>query len=271
MYIDFEYDGRMLSDFGCIVCSINSNSGDYEIDIGCDITFTEIKNNNTFRRSKTSSTYEKVYTATFDIMKYDCNSRSDEYMTSLEAREIIKWLNSEDYYRLRMINNIADESNVYYYGSFNVKQIMIGGNILGLTLTFISNAPFGFSDMIENKMMFLNEADVATIIGDSDRYGIVYPRVEIKCFADGDLKINNEATGSILEIRKCTNGEKIVVDGEYGIIYSNKRNDATIANEFEYEYLDILIDKLGTNNRYSSTLPCEVTINYLPVRKVGVI
>lgn len=271
MYIDFEYDGRMLSDFGCIVCSINSNSGNYDIDIGCDISFTELKNNNTFRRSKTSSTYEKVYTATFDIMKYDCNSRSEEYMTSLEAREIIKWLNREDYYRLRMVNNIADESNVYYYGSFNIKQIMLGDNILGLTLTFTSNAPFGFSDVVENKMMLLNANDVVSIVGDSDRYGIIYPRVEIKCFADGDLKIHNETTGNTLEIRGCMNGETIVVDGEYGIIYSNKRDDAIIANDFEYEYFDILIDKFGTENIYSSTLSCEVTINYLPVRKVGVI
>ena len=42
MYVDFEYANRRLSDFGCIICSINSNSGEYEVDIGCDITFKNI-------------------------------------------------------------------------------------------------------------------------------------------------------------------------------------------------------------------------------------
>ena len=271
MYIDFEYNNCRLSDIGCIICSINSNSSNYEVSIGCDITFTEVKNNHSSIHSKTSSSYENVYTATFDIMKYNCNSYDDVFMTSLEVRNIVKWLNRNDYFKFRLINEISDESNVYYYGSFNIKQIMFGGNILGLTLTFTSNAPYGFSDVIENKCMMLNTDDIYSLFGESDEYGLIYPKVEIRCFSDGNLKISNSTTGTILNIDNCISGEIITLDGEHKIILSNKREQVSIANAFNYEYLDILVDEYETENNYSSTLPCELTISYLPVRKIGVI
>lgn len=271
MYTDFEYAGRRLSDLGCIICSINSNSGQYEVDIGCDITFTEVKNNHSSIHSKTSSSYEKVYVATFDIIKYNCNSDDEIYMTSLEARNIIKWLNRREYHKFKMVDEISDESNVCYYGSFNVKQIMLGNNILGLTLTFTNNAPYGFTDIVSTKGMLLNAGDTVSIYGDSDEYGTIYPKVEIRCFSSGDIKITNETTGNILEIDNCSVNEIITIDGEHKVIFSNNESHTTLPNDFKYEYLDILVDEYETENVYSSTLPCEVTISYLPIRKIGVI
>lgn len=274
MYTDFEYANRRLSDFGCIICSINGNSGDYELDIGCDITFAEVKNNHSSIHSKTSSSYDNVYTTTFDIIKYNCNSDDDMFMTSLEARNIVKWLNRRNsYHKFRLINDISDESNVHYYGSFNVKQRMFGDKILGLTLTFKSNAPYGFADVVRNKFMMLNPSETITLYGDSDEYGLIYPKIEIRCFSDSNdvLEITNQTTGTTLHIDGCTSGETITLDGEHKIILSDKREQSIIANAFNYEYLDILVDEYETENIYSSTLPCELTISYLPIRKVGVI
>ena len=270
MYIDFEYAGHRLSDFGCILCSIDSNSGKYDVEIGCDITFTEVKNNISSIRSVASSRYENVYTATFDIIKYNCNDHDDVYMSSLEARNITKWLNRREYHKFMLVNDLSDDSNVHYYGSFNVKQIMFGYNILGLSLTFTSNAPYGFGDMIENKMMLLNPGEISRLHGDSDEYGIIYPKTIIRCFSNGDLKITNHTTGTSLEVKKCKNKEIVTIDGEHRIIYSSDTH-TTLPNDFNYEYLDILVDETDSENEYSSTLPCELTVEYLPVRKVGVI
>lgn len=269
MYTDFEYAGRRLSDLGCIICSINSNSGQYDVEIGCDITFTEIKNNYSSIHSVTSSSYENVYTATFDIMKYNCSS-DDIYMTSFEVRDIMRWLNRREYYKFRVLNDIADESNVHYYGSFNVKQIMLGEHILGLTLTFTSNAPYGFGDIIETKCMLLNAVDTASIYGDSDEFGTVYPKVNIRCLSSGNLEIKNKTTGNILKIDNCSVNEIITVDGEHKVIFTNTESHTTLPNDFNYEYLDILVDEYETENIYSSTLPCELTISYQPMRKIGV-
>lgn len=271
MYIDFEYANHRLSDFGYIICRINSNVGQYEVDIGCDITFTEVKNNHSSIHSITSSSYENVYTATFDIIKYNCKSDDEIFMSSLDVRNIMKWLNRRQDHKFRLINDISDESNVHYYGKFNVRQIMLGDNIIGLTLTFTSNAPYGFADVTENKLMLLNPGEKTNLYGDSDEYGLIYPKVEIRCFTYGDLKITNHTTGTTLEINKCKANEIITVDGEHKVIFSSDDSHITLPNDFNYEYLDILVDENNTENSYSSTLPCELTIKYLPIRKVGVI
>ena len=272
MYMDFEYAGRRLSDFGCVICSISTSLKDYEIDIGCDITFTEVKNNHSSIHSKVSSGYENVYTATFDIIKYNCNSIDDVPMSSLEARNIIKWLNRDDYYKLKFINEIADESNVHYYGSFNVKQKMFHGEILGLTLTFTSNAPYGFSDIVQNKFMMLNTDQSWFLHGESDKYGLIYPVVTLRCFADGTYEITNKTTGTKMQIDNCIKNETIFIDGEHKIIDTdNKDHKKTLPNDFKYEYLDILVDEYESKNEYTTTLPCELIIDYMPVRKVGVI
>lgn len=271
MYIDFEYAKRRLSEFGCTMCRVNTNSGDYEIEIGCDITFTTIKNNHSSIHSATSTSYDNVYTATFDIIKYNCDTDENIYMSSLEVRNIMKWLNRRDYHRLKFINEIADESNVHHDGSFNVKQLMIGDHILGLSLTFTSNAPYGFGDLVERKCMMLNSNDQVSVYGDSDEYGIIYPKIEIKCFSDGTMQIKNQTTETLLIIDRCSANEVITIDGEHRVIFSNDSSHTTLPNDFNYEYLDILVDEYDNENVYSSTLPCELTISYLPIRKVGVI
>ena len=272
MYMDFEYAGHRLSDFGYAICSFGNSLSDYEINIGCDITFTEIKNNHSSIHRKVSSSYDSVYTATFDIIKYNCNSRDDINMTSLEVRDLVKWLNRRDNYKLKFISEFADDSNVHYYGRFNVQQKMIGGRVVGLTLTFTSNAPYGFSDVIESKFMMLNPGEKHIFFGDSDEYGLIYPRIEIRCFSSGMYIITNETTGTKVEISNCVVGEIIIIDGEHKIIYSDKEeHNKTIPNDFEYEYLDILVDEFNSQNVYVSNLPCELTISYMPIRKVGVI
>lgn len=271
MYIDFEYDDRRASDMGYLVCSVNSNSGSYEISPGCDITFTTVKNNHSSVHSKASSSYDNVYTTTFDIIKYNCNSDDDIYMTSYDVRKVIKWLNRHEYHKFILINDIAYESDVHYYGSFNIKQIMHGGNIIGLTLTFTSNAPYGFASQIMTKHMMLNSEDRISIYGDSDEYTTILPKIEIKCFQDGKLVLKNETTGKVIEIDNCKQNEVIILDGEHKIpLTDNKEHEETFANDFNYEYFEILVDENNTRNEYSSTLPCELTVTYLPIRKVGV-
>lgn len=272
MYLDFEYANHRLSDFGCIICSIGSGkSGSYEVEIGSDITFTTIKNNQSSKYSKTSSSYEEVYKAEFQIAKYDCSTRKCEFLTSLESRAIVKWLSRHEYHKAKFLNKLSEESDVQYFGSFNVKQVMLGENIIGLTLTFTSNAPFGFASAIKSKYMMLNENDVITVVGDSDEYGKIYPKIEIKCFSDGELDLLNLTTEKHINIKNCKKNEVITIDGEHKVIFSSDESHTTLPNDFNYEYFYILVNEDLEENQYSSTLPCELTVSYLPVRKVGVI
>lgn len=269
--VDFEFANQRLSDYGCVVCHINTNSDIREVDIGCDITFTTLKNNNSSKNYVTGSSYDNVYTATFDIMKYSCNDFNDKYMTSLEVRSIMKWLNRRGYYKFRIVNEIADESDVHYYGSFNVEQIIVGDKIVGLTLTFTSNAPFGFSNLTELKYMCMSGGEEFVIYGDSDDIGVIYPVVKVKCFNGGEIKITNNNTGNFILLSNCETNETITIDGEHKIITTdNNEHKETLPNDFNYEYFEIIIDEYDSANIYEVSSPCEISVYYSPIRKVGV-
>ena len=270
MNLDFEYADRRLSDFGCIMCHINTNAGINDVEIGCDITFNTVKNNNSSIQSITSSSYDSVYTTEFEIMKSTCNNSEDIYFTSLEVRALIKWLNRREYAKFRPINDISDESDVYYYGSFNIKQVQIGDKILGLHLTFTANAPYGFSEPNHLRYMILKNDDTFEIDAESDELGIIYPTVSIRNFYDNDVKITNITTGTSLFIRNCKADETIILNGEYKLISTdNEAHKSTLPNDFNYEYLDFLIDEIYSPNIYEVSVPCEISINYSPIRKVG--
>ena len=63
-FTDFEYNGRRLSEFGCIICCINSGGGLETKDIGNKITFNKLNfkgKNNAQRFKLTDTTYEEAF------------------------------------------------------------------------------------------------------------------------------------------------------------------------------------------------------------------
>lgn len=268
--IDFEFANRRLSDFGCIMCHINTSCGTNEVEIGCDITFNTVKNNHSSIHSITSSSYENVYTTTFEIMKY--SNADDIYMTSLEVRALTKWLNRREYAKLRIINELSDESDVSYYGSFNVTEIVNAQKIMGLSLTFTSNAPYGFASKTCLPFMIMNPGDTFELCGDSDELGVIYPTISIKTFISGDVKIlMNDNEENYILVSNCSPNETITIDGEHKIITTdNNEHEKTLPNDFNYNYFEILIDEYNSINKYEVSAPCEIIVYYSPIRKVGV-
>lgn len=270
--IDFEYADKMLSDFGCIVCCLNTSSDMQEVEVGYDITFNTVKNNHSSKHSITSSTYENVYSTPFEIMKNPCNG-DDVYMTPQEARAISKWLNRREYHKFKVYNPNYDMTDICYYGSFNVKQIVLNGMILGLSLTFTANAPYGFGEDVLFEATTSKANETISVFGDGDEIGYIYPNVKITCLSKGELTITNKTTGTIVSLGTCAKNEVICMDGEHKVITTdNSSHQDMLYNDFNYEYLDIEIDDTdGCENICEISLPCEITISYSPIRKVGVI
>lgn len=273
MYIiDFEYANRRVSDLGYVVCRIDSGVGINEVNIGCDLTFNTVKNNQSSVHSVTSSSYENVYITTFDIAKNSCSANGDDiYINPYEVRELLKWLNRRGHYKFKPYDLDNSLEDICYYGSCNAHPLAFGAEIVGLRVTFTSNAPYAFAETLESQGMLLNKKDEFCVYGDSDEYGIIYPKVNIHCFEDGYLKITNHLTKTETEIANCINGETITLDGTYKIIDTdNEQHKDTLGSDFNYSYLDIVVDEECSENVYSSTLPCEITVSYSPIRKVGV-
>lgn len=273
MYIvDFEYDNRRLSDFGFMVGHIDDNSGVKQIDVGCDITFETVKNNHSSAHSITSSKYDSVYKAEFEIIKISCkNNHDDVYTTPLELRDLIRWLNVRGHYKFKPFDTNSDGLDVSYYGSFNIKELAIAGRLVGLSLSFTSNAPHGFDDVIELQFETYSENETITIYGDSDDSAIIYPDVSVRCLTDGTLRISNLTSGNSLVVENCSANETITFDGEHKLIVTdNESHKETLYDDFKYDYLDILIERFECENIYEVSIPCEISISYLPLRKVGI-
>ena len=277
MYItDFEYANQRLSDLGYVVCKISTSSGIEEVNIGCDITFNTVKNNNSSRHYNTSSYFDDVYSTTFEISKNTCGLQTaDLAMSDLEVRQLTKWLNRRDKRNIKKFipyNRDIISSELNYFGSFNVNQIEFNGKIIGLKLTFVSDSPYALGE--ENSICITTSENNETffIYGDGDDIGqIIKPKVIIKCLVDGDLKITNKTTKNEIYIANCINGEEILLDGEHGIIYSyNEFHNNTISSDFNYGYFDIQIDDGSSENEYEISIPCSLVIKYAPPRKVGV-
>lgn len=270
MYVvDFEFANKRLSDFGCVPCVINGSSGTNEVDIGCNITFDTVKNNHTSKRYIASSTYDDVYTTSFEICKNVCGkSDSDIRMTPLEVEAIISWLHRRDHHKFKVYNAFSSELNVCYFGSFKtVKPVTIGDEILGISVTFEANTPYAMGEEVIMEYELDGENEIK-LYPDGDEYDVVYPKTKITCLADGDLTLYNDLAGNYVWIGGCSNGETLTLDGDFEIIYSDKREQNEIANAFNYEYFSMLVDDCHSENTYSSTLPCKLTICYRPIKKV---
>jgi hypothetical protein len=253
---------------------MNTDSGMREVNIGCDITFNTVKNNQSSLHKVTSSTYDGVYTVTFDIMKNICgNEQEDLYMTPDEVRHIVKWLNRRDYHKFKMYGDDHTTMSLVYFGSFNVKQIMLGTKTIGLSLTFTSNSPYALAEKKTVGFNVSEENQKIYLFGDGDEYGNIYPVVKIlfKKACD-EFTITNHNTSTTMYLSNCKEGEMITIDGEHKIITTdNNTHKNTLYNDFNYEYLNIFIDDGDYNeNEYEVSSPCLITFEYYPVRKVGV-
>lgn len=141
---NFEYAGRRLTDFNCMLCTFDSQ-GLETVSVGTDISFTSIKNRNSSISKRISADYgEDPYSDVLYICKSNCDNSNNSYFSQQEQREIIKWLNRPEYYKFKPIYEV--DSDLYYMGSFNLKAEKYGDNVIGFELTFTANAPFGFAE-----------------------------------------------------------------------------------------------------------------------------
>lgn len=271
MFTDFEYAGMKLSDYGFMVGSISGSSGAGTVSIGSELTFNSVKNHSSNIYTVTSTTYNDVYQAEpFQILRYDCNEGAI-YPTEADIRALMKWLNRKEYAKFVPI---TDEwgyiTETYWMGYFNAELTVDGGKIVGLELTFITNAPYGFGEPKTSENTLMSDEDSFGIYCDTDEIGYTYANAEITLNATGNLIIYNSLDSHYTSIDNCTAGEKIILDGERKIISSSLEHDK-LANDFNYNFIRLFANYDDDINMFSSNLPIDVSITYTPVHKTGVV
>lgn len=273
MYIvDFIYDDVKLSNIGCVVGSAVTGIEDSK-EMGSRITLETTVNHGSYISEIINANYEDVYTYTFDIIKNPCVS--DKFFSDTEITWFMRWLNRKEYNKFIPIYD--DDKSFYktfFMGTFTeVKAISICGNVVGFTLTFTSNSPFGYLDYPKNKFEVDSENGEFIIYDESEELGSIYPILfTVKCNGSGNLELHNsmENTNKFTEVKNVVNGEILTFDGIHKVITSSAIHNG-LYNDFNYVFPRLFNTFKEKKNIFTISIPCEVEIEYKPIRKVGVL
>lgn len=272
---DFSYDGHLLSDFGYMICSFESEDLD-EVSAGAVLTFNKVARHSGRKYDLVGTTFDECIEVTFDICKDICKDGNtitdsdDLIMTSTEFRALMLWLNRQEFLETYFVyddNNTDDREICYYDASFNVSKISANGVIYGARLTMETNRPYGYGKRHIGEAISLSHAGGAckfTIDYEANDVGFVYPTMEIEISEDGDFSMVitlGDDTLSETEILNCVEGEVINIDGDTRII-STSESGHNIANDFNFDYPVIGRTYDNCENIVTTTALCDITYEY---------
>ena len=264
--LDFEYDGRYLSDHGFVICTFGSQSDYDTISAGSRITFNRVQMHRGKYYGLAGTAYDEYITATFEIGR-NPDKYEDLRMTEEEYRDLMRWLNRHEFLRFKVLGWGDDEpDSCYYDASFNVEKVLVTKVLYGLRLTMETNRPFGYAQ--ERKMKFsVPSANGSFTLRDaSDEIGYVYPDMTITCKGTGMLTIHNDMCDEDTVVKNCSNGEVLTIHGREQIITSSLPSHA-IYNDFNFEFPKIGNTYKKRQNKITVSLPCDMEIRYTPIVK----
>lgn len=260
---DFEFNGKRLSEFGCIIANFDGGKGLETID-GAEITFNTIPSLNGSIYHLASSVYESCLETTIQIAKYSCSAGIQE-ITATEHRNLTRWLSQKKFMKFK----ILDENHIdlYYNAAFStISKIEIDGRLMGLELNIVTNSPHALKEPKTITVKNL-EVDGKHSINDiSHEEGYIYPYTEITVNQDGDLKIYNAIENRDTYIANCVAGEVITMD--YPVIESSISSH-NIQNDFNWNFFRVANTYENSRNDLTISLPCTIKIKYSPIVKVG--
>ena len=292
--VDFIYDGLKLSNFGCMVGDAVTSS-DSAINMGSVVQFETAINHGTYTSEIINADYPDVYTVTFDIFKKNCGSGYTDVFDDKEVTWFMRWLNRKDYHKFVPIyDNPKDFYRLFFMGTFTeCKAIVIQGQVYGFALTFTSNSPFAYLDYKPNTFNIVNNGvpfsyidtsgttqtvtgGTMTLYDESEEIGAVYPTsFKIQLTDTGNLIILNDMDDPTryTEIKNCVEGEIITLDCIHKVITAKRGqvDHPKLYNDFNYVFPRLVNSFDERMNTFHVSVNSTITIDYNPIRKVGVI
>ena len=271
--IDFEYDGKRLSDFGMILCSFDS-PGLETVSSGADITFNTTKAVGSDKVKMYGSKYEEMYTTPFQICKNPCNNHDDMHIEPNKVSALQRWLCRKDgFHPFRPVQD--DMQDVYWNATFSSKQLTLNGKVVGLELTMNADSPYAYLS-IGTIDYSVNSGESFSLYDSSDEVGFIYPVVKITCKGNGKIILKNSLDSKSTVLSNLTSGEIITLDGENKIISSSITSRTDLPNSFNYYYPRIFNRTVDGNdvreNIFSisaDSVACDISFDYSPIRKIG--
>lgn len=262
---DFEYDGKLLSDYGFIICNFN-NSGIESVNGGSNLTFNKVMREQGKVYGLSSTMYGDCLECTFQVCKNPCIYNEFD-IDNNTYREIARWLNRREFLPFKPLNSgTGGSGEIWYKGSFNISKMTMNSKVYGLELTLVTDKPFGYGKERSEVFSFANSNQAMIFSDMSDEIGISYPNMRILCGGDGDLTIKNVTFPCTTTIRNCSYGEIIDIDGDAKIITSSVSSH-DISDDFNYEFFRIENKYRERDNKITVSFPCDIKFSYYPIIK----
>lgn len=264
---DFKYNERYLSDYDCILASFNGGGG-FRNAYGTNVSFQTFKSLNSQRNKKYKHSYEDILSSTIQIAKKSCENPTDRIFSEQEVRDILRWLNSEEYHKLQFVSD--DFEDIYFMAYFNVQKIMHGDDCIGFELSLVADSSFGYKDLVINdEITDTNKSIVLSL--DNDRQCYLMPKIKLKILEDGDLEIyTNTETNRKLILKNCSIGDVIEFDCDNRIINSSNEN-SNLPSSFNFIFPRFNYSFNNKEYIVNINLNCEVNIELTQEIKIGVI
>ena len=249
MLIDFEYDGKKLSDFGMIVSTLDGTVE--SMNIGNNISDSDVKAPGTDEYLSIGMDYSEKLVANIKIFNFNCDKKNDfQTLDEITINKLMRWLNRRGYYKFKPIYEDGSYSDVYFKGTFNVELIMNGSNVIGLDLTLNTNAPYGFRDIDKFEFSFNGGGDNVyydeLIANLTDEISILQEKIDNGEATDGEMLRILSAKKDLEKYTKAKEDNVLLIEDisdEVGHRYANV--DITLkesADEF------ILYNDIDKNN-----------------------
>lgn len=262
---DFEYDGQYLSDYGFIICNFNGSSDFDTVSAGSKITFNTVARHRGKQYSLAGTQYDDCITATFDVCK-DPKAYTDLRITDDEYRDVMRWLNRNEFLKFQLLDECGECTPCYYEASFNVNKVLVNKDLYGLELSMETNRPFGYGEDVVTTWTITDTSKTYILSDMSDEIGYTYPSMVITCTQAGNLTLYNAMEDCTMVIKNVIAGEVIKIDGSTHIITSSVGSHK-IYEDFNFEFFRIGNVINDRNNKITASLPCKLEITYTPIVK----
>lgn len=263
--IDFEFDGKRLSEFGCILTSFEGATSGV-VPSGADVVFTYTNPLGSDIYSLHTANYNSPYTTSFSICKNPCEYDDNMSFTPQEASAIQRWLcRRMNYCKFKILRDGYED--IYWIGSFTSQQYVICGEIIGFNLTFTADAPYAYLDDVT--LHYTCSANSSFSVDSiSDEEGYIIPDMKIAITQGGNFTLTNNRDVKIFTVNNCTANETITINGKTLIIDSNNVNH-DLSQDFNYAFPKLFNTYSNTINTFTPSLGCTIDITYRPAIKVG--
>lgn len=274
MYLtDFVYNDVKLSSLGFMVgSSVTSNNE--SASAGSKLDLQTVMNQGNHINQIINAQYNECITVTFDIIKYACTDTIDTIVEDKEISYFMRWLNRTTNHKFFPIYNDLSFYNIYFNGTFtDISTIQMGGHVVGFTVTFVANTPYGYADFEEQEFDILESNGHFTYYDESDEYGIHYPeKVILTLTAAGDVHLKNMLSNKTTIINNCSSGEIITFDCIHRTVRTSMpTTHSTFHKDFNYVFPSICNTEVTRENIITSNVPCNYKLTYKPIRKVGIV